>query len=107
MDILKIKNPDTGFWESVPALIGDRGEPGLGVPVGGIEGNILIKNSSTDYDTAWASGQWTELKPLLLDLIYPVGSLYWSSNSTNPATLFGGTWTQIADSPHYCWERTA
>ena len=33
----------------------------------------------------------------LMELIYPVGSLYWSSKSTNPATLFGGTWVQIKD----------
>lgn len=36
-------------------------------------------------------------KTALLNFCYPVGSLYWSSNSTNPATLFGGTWTQIKD----------
>ena len=35
-------------------------------------------------------------KPLL-NLVYPVGSIYWSSNNTNPGTLFGGTWTQIKD----------
>ena len=28
---------------------------------------------------------------------HPVGSLYWSSDNTSPATLFGGTWTQISD----------
>ena len=33
----------------------------------------------------------------LLNLVYPVGSIYWSSNNTNPANLFGGTWTQIKD----------
>ena len=33
----------------------------------------------------------------LLNLVYPVGSIYWSSNNTNPASLFGGTWTQIKD----------
>ena len=29
--------------------------------------------------------------------VYPVGSYYWSSNSTNPSTLFGGTWERIKD----------
>ena len=33
----------------------------------------------------------------LFELIYPVGSIYLSVNSTSPATLFGGTWTQIQD----------
>ena len=34
----------------------------------------------------------------IVDLIYPVGSLYMSASSTSPATLFPGTtWTQIQD----------
>lgn len=32
-----------------------------------------------------------------LDLIYPIGSLYFSSNSTSLATRFGGTWSTLAD----------
>lgn len=32
----------------------------------------------------------------LVDLVYPVGSLYMSTNSTNPSTLFGGTWQPYA-----------
>lgn len=31
----------------------------------------------------------------LLDLVHPVGSVYISLDSTNPGTLFGGTWEQI------------
>lgn len=33
----------------------------------------------------------------VLDKTHPVGSLYWSSDPTNPGNLFGGTWTQIKD----------
>ena len=36
-------------------------------------------------------------KTALLNFCYPIGSLYWSSKSTNPSTLFGGTWVQIKD----------
>lgn len=28
---------------------------------------------------------------------HPIGSYYWSDSPTNPAILFGGTWTQIKD----------
>ena len=30
-------------------------------------------------------------------LSHPVGSLYWSSDSTDPSELFGGTWTRVKD----------
>ena len=33
----------------------------------------------------------------VFDMVYPVGSVYVSVNSTSPATLFGGTWVQIKD----------
>lgn len=33
----------------------------------------------------------------LIDLVYPVGSIYHSTSETSPTTLFGNTWAQITD----------
>lgn len=33
----------------------------------------------------------------LLDIVYPVGSIYTSMNAESPASTVGGTWTQITD----------
>lgn len=59
MSKLKIKNGNT--WEEVPA-------GGVGVPVGGTQGQVLIKTGSADYATGWgtasdigAMGKWVKL----------------------------------------------
>lgn len=36
-------------------------------------------------------------RKILADIMYPVGSIYISTVSTSPATLFGGSWTQITN----------
>jgi hypothetical protein len=36
-------------------------------------------------------------KSVALDVIYPVGSIYMSVNSTSPQTFLGGTWARIQD----------
>lgn len=36
-----------------------------------------------------------DLVAQILLAAHPVGCYYWSSESTDPGTLFGGTWTQI------------
>ena len=42
-------------------------------------------------------------KSQMLELLYPIGSLYVSMNNTNPNTVLGiGTWTQITDRFLYC-----
>ena len=33
----------------------------------------------------------------LINLIYPVGSIYMSTNNVSPATFLGGTWVAIQD----------
>lgn len=35
-------------------------------------------------------------------ILYPIGSIYMSVNSTNPSQLFGGTWEQISGRFLYC-----
>lgn len=50
---------------------------------------VLINASSILYE----GGGKTLDK--LFDLVYPVGSVYMSINSTSPEILFGGTWVQI------------
>jgi len=52
--------------------------------------SIKLKNN-----TYWDSKGITHNKKLLSDILYPVGSIYMSVDSTSPATLFGGTWTKI------------
>ncbi len=42
----------------------------------------------------------------LLNLVYPVGSLYISYTSTSPSSRFGGTWSQITNRFLYCTTNT-
>lgn len=49
------------------------------------------------YNGTW--GAWVEQIDKLnwLNIVYPVGCLYISTSATSPASLFGGSWTQIKD----------
>lgn len=46
-----------------------------------------------------------KVKGAIFDAVWPVGSIYLAYNHTNPATLFGGTWTRIQNA--FLWATTS
>ena len=58
--------------------------------------SILITNEATNDEFPTSKAVYDYLQTFF-DAIYPVGSIYMSVNSSNPASLFGGTWEQIKD----------
>ena len=65
--------------------------------VGSITGNAGTATKATqDSDGNKINSTYLK-KADILNLVHPVGSLYWSKNSTDPSTLFGGTWKRIKD----------
>ena len=63
--VSKYKDSD-GQWVYLPCLTGiqgekgEKGNPGEGIPTGGISGQILAKNTNDDYDTHWINLPTTE-----------------------------------------------
>jgi len=56
-----------------------------------------IGYSSGGTNAMTPGGIVNNIKTPLVNLLYPVGSIYLSVAETSPATLFGGTWEQIQD----------
>ena len=63
----------------------------------GENGGIAIGKVSEYDQTLEIADGWAVKSRGIINLIYPVGSIYMSVNSTSPATLFGGTWAAIED----------
>ena len=64
-----------------------------------VNGDTIVNGDfamSGDFTTG-GSLNAASLSQELFKLIYPVGAIYISTSSTNPQTLFGGSWTQIKD----------
>lgn len=78
----------------------------LSLSGGTMTGALTMKGikltSGTDYGATLPSSPTTDQlffqtagTNFVLDNVYPIGSIYMNVNSTNPGTLFGGTWEQI------------
>ncbi len=75
---------------STAAVLMDFKAGGKGIAIG----KVAEKDNTVEIANNW------ELEihgKKLIDYIYPVGSVYMSINATNPANLFGGSWTQLKD----------
>lgn len=76
------------------AVVMDFKAGGKGVAVG----KVSEFDNTFEVSEKWDMKVYGKLlKTFVVDSIYPVGSIYMSVNSTSPATLFGGTWSQLKD----------
>lgn len=73
-----------------------------GTMTGALTTKGIKLTSGTDYGATLPSNPATNQlffqtigSNFVLNNVYPVGSIYMNVNSTNPGTLFGGTWEQI------------
>ena len=80
-------------FPSIPSKTSDLTNDGDG-------SNVFVKDNDSRLSDARTPLAHTHLSSDvtdLIDVIYPVGSIYMSVNLVNPSTLFGGTWEQIKD----------
>ena len=78
-NIIKIKKSD---YDLIKNAYPNSAQISTGVTLTYDPNSLYLVESTTDFS--------------LLD-VYPIGSIYMSVESTNPGTLFGGTWEQIKD----------
>lgn len=80
-----MKYNDNGEWKDIIVKATDT------LPIG-----TEVDYNGTDVPDGWEEVEDTVTR--VLKVIYPVGAIYTSTNSTNPKDMFGfGTWEQIKD----------
>lgn len=88
--------------KAISSALGKKLNLSGGTMTGALTTKGIKLTSGTDYGTTLPNSPATNQlffqttgSNFVLDNVYPVGSIYMNVNSTNPGTLFGGTWEQI------------
>lgn len=82
---------------STASVVMDFKAGGKGVAVGKVSETDNMFEVSEDWDVKVYGKLLKDYIQQFATTIYPVGSIYLSVNSTNPGTIFGGTWVQLQD----------
>ena len=73
-------------------VTGPKGDTGVGVPIGGSSGQVLTKNSATNYDTIWATpSAGGGSSSFVATLKFGVGSAYGFNATTGNVGISGLT----------------
>lgn len=83
--LLKIKQ--SNIWQSIAAIVGPTGEDGLQGPKGPTGNNGPVTELLVNGTSALSAGV---ANIDLLNLIYPIGSIYLTINANNPSSYLGG-----------------
>lgn len=86
MNQIQIRRGTTAEWAAAHPVVLAEGEPGYDTTLK----ITKIGDGITDWQTLIPNNQ-----AAFLLAAHPVGSIYESTVSTSPATLFGGTWYQM------------
>lgn len=93
---------------NIPVSTSDNRTINNAIPVASSTTPADLGTAAVGTGTTWARADHVHAMPsasdvgavsqaTLLDLVYPVGSIYMSVNSVSPETFLGGEWTQIQD----------
>lgn len=93
---------------NIPVSASDSRTIDAAIPVASSTTPAPLGTAAVGTGTAWARADHVHAMPTiqqvnaasgtgLIDLIYPVGSIYMSTNSTSPQDFLGGEWTRIED----------
>ena len=88
--------PTTGWDQKIPSTLSQGKYLWTRTVIHTRESTVGTTHDSVSYlgiDGEDGTGSVNESS--LLQKVYPVGSIYMSMNSTNPGTLFGGTWKKL------------